>query len=360
MFAAAAERLAARGLRTFVSYPVLDDVPATLVGSPARPVKLDASLGSLASVRAVVDFVRRENVRLIYFTDRRALHPAYPILRRAGVRHIVVHKRTVGTAGAPYGWRQGVKWLLARVPGVSADTVVAVSQFVANRQITVGLVPRARVVTIWNGVPAALSATPPSDRLRTLIGAPADRPIIAAASRAVREKGIDELLRAFDALCAALDGTASRPELVFIGEGPHLPALRDLRQTLPSRDAIHLLGYQRNAGDLLGGAAIVVVPSLCEEAFGNTIIEGMARGCVVVATRVGGIPEVIDEQSGWLVDPGDVPGLTETLKGLLIDPARRAAAATAARQRVASHFTRERQVDAITDLLTRALDISPN
>jgi glycosyltransferase involved in cell wall biosynthesis len=213
------------------------------------------------------------------------------------------------------------------------------------------------VVTISNGVPAALVDTTPTDRLRALIGAPAGHPIIAAASRAVPEKGIAELLLAFDAIHTAPDGLSPLPHLVFIGEGPGLAAFRELRATLASRDAIHLVGYQSNAGDLLGGAAIVVVPSLCEEAFGNTIIEGMARGCVVVATRVGGIPEVIDENaSGWLVEPGDVPGLATTLRRLLADPAGREAAGRTARDRVAQRFTRERQIEAITALLAPALD----
>jgi glycosyltransferase involved in cell wall biosynthesis len=356
-FAGVADRLMARGVRTFVSYPALNAAPATLAGSPATAVALDASLGSLASVRAVADFVRREQVRVIYFTDRAAMNLAYPVLRRAGVRRIMVHKRTVGAATSPYGWRQAAKWLLARLPGVVADRVVAVSRFVANRQITVGLVPAARVVTISNGVPAALVDTTPTDRLRTLIGAPPGHPIIAAASRAVPEKGIAQLLLAFDAIYTAPDGLAPLPHLVFIGEGPGLAAFRELRATLASRDAIHLVGYQTNAGDLLGGAAIVVVPSLCEEAFGNTIIEGMARGCVVVATRVGGIPEVIDENAGgWLVDPGDVPGLAATLRRLLADPAGREAAGRTARDRVAQRFTRERQIEAITALLAPALD----
>jgi glycosyltransferase involved in cell wall biosynthesis len=358
MFAGVAERLAAaHGLRTFVSYPAVHGIPENLAGTAARVVALDASFRSLASVRAVRAFVRREDVRIIYLTDRPVWHVAFPALRGAGVGHIVVHDRTSGHRDRPRGWRWAAKWLLVRTPGLTADTVVAVSDYIAHRQVAVRLLPVRRVVTIWNGVPAATCENPASDDLRTLIGAPADRLIIAAASRAVPEKGIAELMHAFDALYADWNGTAPQPILVFVGDGPSLAELQALRSVLPSRDAIHLVGYQPKAAELVGSADIAVVPSLWQEAFGNSVIEAMARGRAVVATRVGGIPEIIEDGvSGWLVDPGDVAGLTRALRRLVDDPELRAVAGLAARERVATLFSRERQVLAVTQLLTRALD----
>jgi glycosyltransferase involved in cell wall biosynthesis len=357
MFAGVASRLAAaHDARTFVAYPAMQRTPAALEGSQARAVTLDGSLRTRESVRAVADFVRRENVRVVYLTDRPVWQTAFPALRRAGAARIVVHDRTSGARDVPRGWRKAAKWLRARTPGLAADTVVAVSEYVARRQREVGLVPASRVVTIWNGVPAASCQAPNTDALRRLIDAPSGRLLIAAASRAVPEKGMAELLRAFDALVAEWKGPGPSPLLVFIGDGPGLPDLASLRSNLASRDSIHLIGYQPNAAELVGTADIAVVPSLWQEAFGNSVIEAMARERPVVATRVGGVPEIIEHGvSGWLVDPGDVMALTRVLRELVADPGRRAATGRDARARVAAQFSRERQVDAVAQLLTRAL-----
>jgi glycosyltransferase involved in cell wall biosynthesis len=350
MFAGVAARLAAsHGVRSLVAYPAMTAPPRSLAGSPASAVVLAAGLDSAASVRAVAEFVRSEGVHVVYLTDRPAWSYAYRTLRRAGVRKIIVHSRTSGARMPPRGLKRLVKWALLRSATVSADTVVAVSDYVARIQVTVGMVPPRRVVRVWNGIAPGAGSAPAATRLRDVMGVAPDRVVIASASRADREKGLAELLHAFDGLSRAPGAAA--PALVFMGDGPYLGELRALRDTLASRDDIHLLGYRPDARELLGDADLAVFPSW-HEAFGNAVMEAMAQGRAVVATRVGGIPEVVEDGvSGVLVEPRDASGLRDAMQQLLADPARRAALGAAGRARVAAVFTRERQVEAIAALL---------
>ena len=103
---------------------------------------------------------------------------------------------------------------------------------------------------------------------------------------------------------------------------------------------IRYCGYQARIEDYYQSSDVVVVPSRWEEPFGLVIIEAGAAGKAVVATRVGGIPEVIaDEETGFLVDMGDVRAMTGRVQQLVNSPALRSTMGSAARARIRREFT---------------------
>jgi glycosyltransferase involved in cell wall biosynthesis len=123
------------------------------------------------------------------------------------------------------------------------------------------------------------------------------------------------LFKAFDKVWQSL---TPRPSLVFIGDGPEFESLARLRESLESANAIHMLGYRAGAADLLRNASLCVAPSIWEEAFGLAVLEMMARGRAVIATRVGGIPEIIESDvSGVLVPPNDIDSLAAAMTRVL-------------------------------------------
>src|SRR6267154_2386442 len=224
LFAGVASRLAPTGVRTFVAYPEIHSPPRTLQGTPAAPVVLDTRLDSLSSLRQTIGFIRRERVSVLYLTDRPARSWCYPVLRAAGVRTIIVHDHTSGARSVPRGIKRWAKWILARVPGLTADRVIAVSDFVAARQRAVGMIPAWRVTRVWNSVAVP---PPPEDGSRTArraLGIDAHTPVIACTCRATSDKGVDHLLRAFDRLPPG-------PILVYAGDGPAFASLQVLRDS---------------------------------------------------------------------------------------------------------------------------------
>jgi len=348
LYAGVANRLADRGVTTYVAYPALGRSPRPLEGSAALAIGRELTVGRGGATRRATDLVRELGVTVLYMADRPVWHPGYAALRRAGVRGIVVHDHTSGARTPPTGLKRALKRARHVIPGTLADRVIAVSDFVARRKVEVDLVPPERVLRIWNSIPIR-SITEPSPAseaaVRRELGIESARPIVLCACRASVHKGIDNLLRAFDALEPSPD-PERRPALVYAGDGPELGALRALRETLDRADDVHLLGYRTDVARLIDASAVCVVPSVWAEAFGLAALEPMLHRRPVIASDTGGLPEVVvDGETGLLVSPGDVGGLVAAISRLLDDPELRRGMGEAGRRRVVERFERESQLD---------------
>jgi glycosyltransferase involved in cell wall biosynthesis len=204
------------------------------------------------------------------------------------------------------------------------DRVVSVSEYVLLSHLAAGSFPPGRLRLIYNGVDvdrAAVAArTPQNFRLRFSI--PADRTVITQVSWLIEEKGVSDLVAAAGIVVAAC------PDVHFciVGAGPFLPdAVREVsaagltsRFTFTGELSDPLFDGVYTASD------IICQPSRWQEAFGWVIAEAMAFRRPVLATRVGGIPEIVrDHVTGFLVSPRDVMELSRRLIELASSPALR-------------------------------------
>lgn len=350
LYARVSREIAALGFRTLVAYPRIDSPPRTMAGAPAEPILLDATLTSWPSIRDTIACIRRNRVEVIYFTDGRTFAPVYPLLRLAGVRTIVEHSHWSGPIVAPTGPRRWLKWLTARLPGFTVDRVVTVSDYVARHHHVAGLIPAARITRVWNGM--AVGERSPGVDIHDAFGLAADRQVIACACRASRQKGVPTLLRAFDTVVANWPASRPIPALVYMGDGPDMDEIRRVHATLASRDHVVLAGYRTDAPQLLATADVCALPSVGIDALPLAVMHPMALGRPVVATAVGGVPEMItDGVTGLLVAPGDEAGLATQLTRLLRDPDLRRELGTAARDRIATHFTPEQQITVLARIV---------
>jgi glycosyltransferase involved in cell wall biosynthesis len=168
--------------------------------------------------------------------------------------------------------------------------------------------------------------------------------------RLVPVKGIETLLRAFD------NARRERPDLTLdiVGDGPLRQELEALAADLGLGSSVRFLGRVENARHEMERAAAVVVPSL-GEGFGMVALEASERGRPVIATSVGGLPEIVEDgRTGVLVPRGDVAALAAALVALVDDPARAEAYGRAARERALAEFSLARCADR-TDVLYRDL-----
>lgn len=350
LYAGIAEALSAEGIRTLVSYPAIERPPERLQGTRAEPIVLDASLLSLASVLATIREVRRRNIRTIYFTDRGWWHWSFPLLRLAGVRRIVAHDHTSGARTVPRGLKRAAKWVKARLPGMSANAVIAVSEYVARRERDVVMISPDRVVRLWYGIelpdPSAGAGPPPIPELD------GQRPVVLCVCRAAQEKGVDHLIRAFDQVIAEWPAAVPRPRLVYVGDGPELGALRALAASLPCRDDVVFTGYRNDVPRFIARATLSVVPSVWQDACPLGVLEPMAHAKPVIASAVGGVPDEINSpEVGELVPPGDSVALARAITQMLNDAPRRERVGLAARARVAEHFNRGKQLAALVSVV---------
>ncbi|HVE87843.1 MAG TPA: glycosyltransferase family 4 protein [Myxococcales bacterium] len=192
---------------------------------------------------------------------------------------------------------------------VRVDGVAGVSEYVKDRFSRRFRFARNKVRTIYNGVDLTRFA-PRSEvfDLEPPAQGRAEGPLrVVTVAHLIPHKGVDHLVRAVAAARSCL-------QLTVVGDGPQLEALRALARELGVEAKVTFAGLRDDVHALLAGCDVFVHPAVWEEAFGLTIAEAMAAGCAVVASRTGGIPEVVEDGvSGLLVPPGDPGALASTL-----------------------------------------------
>jgi alpha-maltose-1-phosphate synthase len=223
----------------------------------------------------------------------------------------------------------------------SAAAVVAVSQgMAADIRVTYPAVPAERVHVIYNGIDAVQYRPDRGRDVLDALGIDPARPSVVFVGRVTRQKGLPVLLRAAEhiepaaqlVLCA---GQADTPELEaeVTGLVSHLRATRSGVIWIPGMRAKH------EVIQILSHAAVFACPSLYEP-LGIVNLEAMACGAAVVASAVGGIPEVVaDGETGLLVEPDDAAALAIAINTLLHDPVLAAAMGTRGRARAESDFS---------------------
>lgn len=233
---------------------------------------------------------------------------------------------------------RALRWM-ARASGAWADGVeVAVSDFILDclrRQPHTHKVQR-----IYNGI-NPLQYT--SDQARV----DSEHCVIAFAGRLVHGKGPDYLIEAVAGLSAPNQVT-----LRIAGDGPERSRLESLAHRLGISRQVHFIGLKQDMPAVWGACDIAVVPSAeFIEACPMTPLEAMASGKPVVATRNGGLPEiVVDGETGILVSPGDKSSLIRALEVYIGDRQLRVAHGVSGRARVAEKFHIDRCAEAYLDL----------
>ncbi len=181
------------------------------------------------------------------------------------------------------------------------------------------------------------------DPVREELGLTPEEPLIVAVGNLYPVKGHIVLLKALGELHTRDPALPWRAAIA--GRGREEPNLRAFIAEHGLGDRVRLLGYRNDVPDVLGAADIWVMPSL-SEGLPLALLEAMFAGKAIVASRVGGIPEVIQEgRNGFLVEPGDAVGMATGLERLVRDPVCRQAFARAVRDQAVREYTQERMVD---------------
>ncbi|MDP1797849.1 MAG: glycosyltransferase [Planctomycetaceae bacterium] len=194
----------------------------------------------------------------------------------------------------------------------------------------------AKTVIIPNGVDARLFAQ--ADPLNwQQLGLPPDATVLLSIGRLEEQKGIDDLLKAF----ATIVQQFPTAHLVLVGDGSDRQKLEACSVSLGLVNRVRFLGRRTDVPQLLAGADLFVLASRWE-GMPNVILEAMAAGLPVVATRVEGTSELITEgETGWLVPANDSAVLAERLQTVLASPDAKQAVGLAAQHAVKSQFTTE-------------------
>ena len=291
----------------------------TATGAAFRPVGISAGLAPLADLRAVLALRRATTgADLVHAHGLRAGLVAAAARRLAGERSrplvLTLHNALPGGGGV----RRRVLAAAERATIRGADLVLAASSDLAANARRLG----ARDVRV---APVAAPALAPARRgraeVRRELGLDDDlQPLIVAVGRLHPQKGYDVLLDAVQRWTADPRLSAAPPRVVVAGDGPLQQQLAG--QIRDRRLPVTLLGRRTDVADLLGAADVCVLPSVWE-ARSLTAQEALRAGVPLVATRVGGIPELVGAAAD-LVPAGDAAALADAVTAVLTDPGRTA------------------------------------
>lgn len=295
---------------------------------------------SPAGVAGLARLFRRRRPEVVLCCNERAYRLAAPASRLAGVRRLVYRNGLTGTfKNKPHN----------RAWAFCLRRVVAVSEALHREMSAFGWIPPANLVTIRNGIdPGGYPADERTRlRVREAEGAPAESCVFGVLARLSEDKGVLDALEAFAQTAAEF----SHGRLWLAGEGPLRAQLEARSRELGLADRVRVLGFRRDVPDLLQGIDLLVQASH-REGLGNSLLEAMASGRGVIASRVGGNPEVVEDAvTGLLVPERDPATLADAMRKALADPGLVRAWGERSRARVCTQFPLSGEADAWGRLL---------
>lgn len=291
--------------------------------------------GQLRSPWRAAGILARTRPRLLHYHFGSPSSKLAGMAALAGVPRFVFTdhgSRTQVEAGGA-GLAAAKRWM-RRMRARLVDLYLPVSTEVAGHlQQEIGL-PPGKLHRLVNGVDLAryrpAGAEERAALRHRLLGLGEAEPVLLYAGQLTPEKGVEDLLAIQPALLRAFPGLT----IAWAGDGPLRGAVE-----AAAAPGVRVLGRRGDMPELLRAADLVVAPSRWREAFSLILAEAAASGLPAVASRIGGIPEVVANQvTGELVPPGDQAALLAALSGLLDQPARRIAMGHAARRRAEALF----------------------
>jgi len=296
------------------------------------------------TVRDLAVLLRRHRADILHLNYTGFLTPYPWVAKLCSVDKVFFTDQTSRPAG--YRPRRAPVWkrLFGRL--INHPTrVVCVSEYGYHCLTTLDLLPTSRFTIVYNAVDSRPidQAQGEGDEFRRKYGIPKETPLVLQVSSIVPEKGIPELLAA-----ARLVLNEERSvHFALVGDGDHRQEYARLVNALEVPDHVTWTGLVENpvAAGVYAAADIVCQVSNWEEVFGYVIAEAMAASRPVVATRVGGIPEVVkDGETGFLVERGDVRGIADRILRLLADRNLRERLGRAGQELVSTRFDLSRNV----------------
>ncbi len=315
--------------------PFLDRVRGA--GIRAEVVPVSGALDPRGLVRLLRIF-RRERIDIVHTHGHFAVNVLARIAGRLARARVLSHMHIQNAFREGTG--RGVQIAIDNATARLCFAIVAVSDATRADLVRQGY-PAGRLVTIHNGIEAAHDVSPV--RL-------AEGPLVVEVARLAEVKGQRTLLEAL----ADVQATA-----VLVGRdlergGAYEDELRSEAERLGVSDRVVFAGYRDDVPALLAGCDVFCLPSFAE-GLPLVVLEAMAQGKPVVATPVGGTPElVVDGETGILVPPGDPGSLAHALTELLADAPRAARMGEAGRARVLAEFRAAAMVERVLGLYANA------
>ena len=308
----------------------LDEAGLECVEFPVRTSLLRPN--TILQMLKLVAFIRRRKFRIVHTNDLYSNLFAVPAAWLARVPVIISSRRDL----ARWWWYTPVRRkILRKVQGLSTKILVNSEAVRQDLLIKDGFAPH-RIHVVYNGIGTKKFVLAKADREKLLPGiASSHKLIIMVANMHAGAKGHGDLIEA----AGTVRETCPEARFLLAGDGEMRPLFEDQVRTLGLAEIFVFLGHRTDIPQLLSCCDIGVLASK-SEGLPNAVLEYMAAGLPVIATTVGGVPEIIEnEVHGLLIPPENPAALSRAILRLLKDPQLRERLGKAGRERVRARFT---------------------
>lgn len=324
--------------------------------SGVEVLRFSPSNGAVPFIIHLRKVIQRYNFNIIHAT----FYPCYSpnlIIATIGKGCKVIHSDQVSRTSRPTkGLKNIFRFFRNRLFQKGIHAIVADSEFVRTCQVRDLFTKPDKVPVIYNGVNLQRfkksQPTHRADILAKFIISP-NSSVVVTIAQCIPEKGLNYLI---DAAKMVIEAHANS-FFFIVGNGPERTVLERQAVALGIQDNVIFTGMRVDTEVFLSVADVFVLLSVWEEAFAFSLLEAMASGCPVVASRIGAIPESVqDGMTGILVPPHDAKSAAEAILSLLNNDTLRSNMGFAARQRVENYFSLDYWITQTINLYEKTLE----
>lgn len=299
------------GYKTYLAYPKITTISYTVSKSLINPVELTIPWKNSQEYTNVSRFIKKNNIRQLYFTDQPYLNLKYILLRLKGVKRIVIHDHTPGDRPPVKGLKGFIKAVIHTIPWITADKILCVSPLMRQRNILNSRIPPHKCAVVQNGINPVVCNTANTEGLRYSLGINSDSFLVVTTGRAHPYKRFDFIIQ-----CANfLKQKAPNLDVVFIlvGDGPAMSALHDMVTKYNLEKTVRLLGFRNDTHNLLCISDVALHAAL-GEGFSLSITEYMSAGLPTLVPDIPSVRQAIDHnKTGFVYPKDDVEKVTNYL-----------------------------------------------
>ena len=323
--------------KSFLIYPSIGSLPQSIAAANIECVELRFPNSTDDGIDELARFVTKNNISIVYLTDRPYRSSVYSHLRMLGVEMIINHDHSPGRPTLISRLSKFPRSVAAKYSRQYCDRYIAVSKYVFNKLVNLAGIPKQRCHTILNGIQPIGQSKTTRTRMRRELGVSDNSILAITVGRASQYKGIDFLIK-----CAAAARDCQdllRVEFIHCGDGPDLDHFRDLIEAHNVGSQFRCLGHRDDIKDILQ-AADVALHASPDEACSLSILEYMSSGLPTLAPPVGGnLEEIVDGVTGFFYEYRNEEALLSCLKRLVRDDKLRKRLGHLAEQHVQENFS---------------------
>lgn len=312
--------------------PFVDLARESGINALAIPMRHKLNFGTVRELR---DLIINQEIDLVHTHGVRANLVGRVAARLAGHNVVVTTVHSLLSMDYPGLLSRLANMFIERVSRGLTTHFIAVSGGLQETLVQQGIEEK-KITVIYNGLnPQTFSTSSSGGLWREKFGVSAGVPLVAIVGRLHPVKGHRYFLQA----AAEIINAGAGVHFLVVGCGPEMASLEEYTDKLGIKNNVTFTGFVSDVTEIMPDLTLLVIPSLWE-GFGLTALEAMVMGVPVVATSVGGLPEVVKHgTTGLLVPPRDASGLAKGITWMLDHPAEAMDMSTSARQSVENKFT---------------------